>query len=81
MTWVAVAIALSRALPTIASRFAFVTVAIVIAIVVGLSRIYLRVHYLSDVVGGWGLGATIFGLCGLAVLVIGYVRNNAPTRA
>jgi membrane protein DedA with SNARE-associated domain/membrane-associated phospholipid phosphatase len=81
VTWVAVAVALSRALPTIASRFAFVTVAIVIAIVVGLSRIYLRVHYLSDVVGGWGLGAAIFGLCGLAVLVIGYVRNNAPTRA
>jgi undecaprenyl-diphosphatase len=81
VTWVAVAVALSRALPTIASRFAFITVAIVIAIVVGLSRIYLRVHYLSDVVGGWGLGAAIFGLCGLAVLVIGYVRNNAPTHA
>ena len=81
VTWVAVAVALSRALPTIASRFAFVTVAIVIAIVVGLSRIYLRVHYLSDVVGGWGLGAAIFGLCGLAVLVIGYVRNNAPAHA
>ena len=81
VTWVAVAVALSRALPTIASRFAFVTVAIAIAIVVGLSRIYLRAHYLSDVVGGWGLGAAIFGLCGLAVLVIGYVRNNAPTHA
>ena len=81
MTWVAVAVALSRALPTIAARFAFVTVAIVIAIVVGLSRIYLRAHYLSDVVGGWGLGAAIFGLCGLAVLVIGYVRNNVPTHA
>ncbi len=81
VTWVAVAVALSRALPTIASRFAFVTVAIVIAVIVGLSRIYLRVHYLSDVVGGWGLGAAIFGLCGIAVLVIGYVRNNAPTHA
>ena len=45
-----------------ASRF--VTVAIVIAVAVGLSRIYLRAHYLSDVVGGWGLGAAIFALCG-----------------
>jgi membrane-associated phospholipid phosphatase len=81
VTWVAVALAVSRALPTIASRFAFVTVAIVIAIAVGLSRIYLRVHYLSDVVGGWGLGAAIFSLCGIAALVIGYVRNNALTRA
>ncbi|HSS58160.1 MAG TPA: bifunctional DedA family/phosphatase PAP2 family protein [Solirubrobacteraceae bacterium] len=77
VTWVAVAVALSRALPNVASRFAFVTVAMVIAVVVGLSRIYLRAHYLSDVVGGWGLGAAIFALCGSGALVIGYVRNNA----
>jgi membrane-associated phospholipid phosphatase len=79
VTWVAVALALSRALPNLASRFAFVTVAIVIAVVVGLTRIYLRAHYLSDVVGGWGLGAALFALCGSAALVIGYVRNNART--
>ena len=35
VTWVAVAVALSRALPNVASRFAFVTVAMVIAVVVG----------------------------------------------
>ena len=79
MTWVAVAVAVSRALPTVASRFAFVTVAIAIAFAVGVSRIYLRAHYLSDVVGGWGLGAALFALCGVATLVIGYVRNNAVT--
>ena len=79
VTWVAVALAVSRALPNLASRFAFVTVAIVIAIAVGVTRIYLRAHYLSDVVGGWGLGAALFALCGSAALVIGYVRNNART--
>jgi membrane protein DedA with SNARE-associated domain/membrane-associated phospholipid phosphatase len=79
VTWVAVAVALSRALPNLASRFAFVTVATAIAAAVGLSRIYLRAHYVSDVVGGWGLGAALFALCGTAVLVIGYVRNNART--
>jgi membrane protein DedA with SNARE-associated domain len=79
VTWVAVAVAVSRALPNLASRFAFVTVAIVIAAAVGLSRIYLRAHYLSDVVGGWGLAAAIFAFCGTAALVIGYVRNNART--
>jgi membrane-associated phospholipid phosphatase len=77
MTWIAVAVALNRVLPNLASRFAFVTVALVIAAAVGISRLYLRVHYLSDVVGGWGLGAAVFALCGTAVLVIGYVRNNA----
>jgi membrane-associated phospholipid phosphatase len=78
--WVAVAVALGRALPTLASRFAFVTVAVVVAALIGLSRVYLRVHWLSDVGGGWGLGLTVYALCGLTVLVIGYVRNNA-TRA
>ena len=77
VTWVAVAVALSRALPNLASRFAFVTVATAIAAAVGLSRIYLRAHYLSDVVGGWGLAAALFALCGTVALVIGYVRNNA----
>ncbi|MGZ6674970.1 MAG: phosphatase PAP2 family protein, partial [Solirubrobacteraceae bacterium] len=79
VTWIAVAVALSRALPNVASRFAFVIVAIVIAVVVGVTRIYLRAHYLSDVVGGWGLGAALFALCGSGALVIGYVRNNART--
>jgi membrane protein DedA with SNARE-associated domain/membrane-associated phospholipid phosphatase len=79
VTWVAVAVAVSRALPNLASRFAFVTVATVIAVAVGASRIYLRAHYLSDVVGGWGLAAALFALCGTVVLVIGYVRNNALT--
>jgi membrane-associated phospholipid phosphatase len=79
VTWVAVAVALSRALPNLASRFAFVTVAMVIAAAVGASRIYLRAHYVSDVVGGWGLAAALFALCGTVALVIGYVRNNAAT--
>jgi membrane protein DedA with SNARE-associated domain/membrane-associated phospholipid phosphatase len=77
VTWVAVAVALGRVLPGLASRFFFVTIAIVIAAAVGLTRAYLRVHYLSDVGGGWGLGVTVFALCGMVALVIGHVRNNA----
>jgi membrane protein DedA with SNARE-associated domain/membrane-associated phospholipid phosphatase len=79
VTWVAVAVAITNARPNLASRFAFVTVATTIAAAVGASRIYLRAHYLSDVVGGWGLAAALFALCGTAALVIGYVRNNVRT--
>ncbi|MEN3284886.1 MAG: hypothetical protein V7607_6026 [Solirubrobacteraceae bacterium] len=79
-TWVAAAVALRRVLPSPASRYVLVTIAIVIGAAVGLSRVYLRVHYLSDVGGGWGVGLTVYSLCGMAALVIGHVRNNARAR-
>jgi membrane protein DedA with SNARE-associated domain/membrane-associated phospholipid phosphatase len=81
LAWVAVAVMLSHVLPSLASRFAFVTVGIVIAVVVGATRLYLRAHYLSDVLAGWAAGAAIFALCGIVALVIGFVRNNARTPA
>ena len=34
-----------------------IAVAVAIAVAVGLARIFLHVHYLSDVVAGWALGA------------------------
>jgi membrane protein DedA with SNARE-associated domain/membrane-associated phospholipid phosphatase len=80
ITWIAVAAALSRTLPNLASRFAFVTVALVVAVVVGLTRIYLRTSFLSDVVGGWALASFLFAFCATVAVVIGYVRNNAAGR-
>ena len=81
LTWVAVAVILSRVLPNLASRAALITVAVVIAAVVGLSRVYLRAHWLSDVTGGWGLGAALFSLCGLCALVVNYMRHNGREAA
>jgi membrane-associated phospholipid phosphatase len=80
IAWVACAIVAARGGHRWSTRFAIVTIAVVVASAIGASRIYLRAHYLSDVVGGWGLGAALFALCGLATLVIGYVRNNAATQ-
>jgi len=74
--WVAVAVVMARAVPGIASRSALVAAGLVVAVVVGLSRIYLRVHYWSDVAGGWGLGAAILGICAIVALVVAHFRNN-----
>jgi undecaprenyl-diphosphatase len=80
VTWIAIAVAIGRVLPGVASRFALFTVALVIAVVVGLTRIYLGVQYLSDVTGGWGLAATIFSTCSLAAVVVAHLRDN-PRRS
>jgi membrane protein DedA with SNARE-associated domain/membrane-associated phospholipid phosphatase len=76
IAWVACAVVLVRAGSTFATRFAVVTVAIVLAAVIGLSRVYLRVHYLSDVEGGWGVGVAIFALLGMVAVVVGWLRQN-----
>jgi membrane protein DedA with SNARE-associated domain/membrane-associated phospholipid phosphatase len=81
VAWVGCAIVLVRGGAGIATRFAVVTFAIVLAVVIALTRVYLRAHYLSDVEGGLAMGAAIFALCGVVALVVGYVRQNgAPQR-
>ena len=76
VAWVACAVVLARGGHRWATRFALVTIAVAIAAFVGASRIYLRVHYLSDVMGGFALGTAIYALVGVVVLVIGAVRNT-----
>ena len=47
-------------------RTAFVTVIITLIALIGISRILLGVHYLSDVVGAWAVGITWLGITALA---------------
>ena len=58
---------LTRRLRLVTSS-ALVFVALGIAAAVGLSRVYLRAHWWSDVAGGWGLGAGIFACSGQSSL-------------
>jgi undecaprenyl-diphosphatase len=74
---VAIAVIATRVLGGIVSRTAVVLVAVLIAAVIGGTRIYLRAHYLSDVIGGFGLGLAIFAGCAALALVVGFIRQNA----
>ena len=47
-------------------RTAFVTVIITLIALIGISRILLGVHYLSDVVGAWAVGITWLGVTAFA---------------
>ena len=77
VTYVAMAVVAARLLPGFASRAALVFGAIVVAAIVGLTRVYLRAHYWSDAVGGWALGAGIFGAVATIALLVSYIRHNA----
>jgi undecaprenyl-diphosphatase len=76
VTYVAVAVALAHVVPRLAGRAGIIVAAIVLAAAIGLSRVYLHVHYMSDVLGGWGLGAALFSVCGCTALLVAAVRHN-----
>jgi undecaprenyl-diphosphatase len=59
-----------------AARFAVLTVAVVAVVLVALSRVYLRAHFLTDVLGGVALGMAIWALVGIVALFAGAVRHN-----
>lgn len=73
--WLAVTIVI-RLRPGMAWGAAVVATGIALTALVGLSRVYLGVHYLSDVTAGWALGVAAFSLCAALALVISQVRQN-----
>ena len=79
VAYVAVAVALWRAIPALGGRAVVIVTGLVIAAGIGLSRVVLHVHYLTDVLGGWGLSAACFATCGAVAVVIGYVRHTEAT--
>ena len=77
VAWVAIAVAVARVLPGWGARAGVVVASVVLVVVVAASRMYLRVHYFSDVVAGAGLGAASFAVCAAVALFVGHVRHNA----
>jgi membrane protein DedA with SNARE-associated domain/membrane-associated phospholipid phosphatase len=77
---VACALVLARAGVGWALRFAVLTVAVVVVVVVALTRVYLRAHYLTDVLGGVALGVAVWALVGIAALFAGAVRHNGAPK-
>ena len=78
--WLAVTVAF-RLRPGWTYGTALIVAGLVLTAAIGLSRVYLGVHYFSDVAAGWGLGASAFALCGAVAMVIGHIRNNQGRRS
>jgi membrane protein DedA with SNARE-associated domain/membrane-associated phospholipid phosphatase len=75
VTWLAVAVLLAREGPA-TRRVTLVLAGLSATVLIGLSRVYLRVHWLSDVGGGWAVGLAVFSICGCIALVVQYVRHG-----
>lgn len=56
----------ARAMPQRRLKLYVMTVAVLLAAIVGLSRIYLGVHWATDVMAGWCVGAAWAATCWLA---------------
>jgi undecaprenyl-diphosphatase len=76
VAWIACATVLVRCGVGWAGRVAAVTLAVILVAVVGVTRVYLRAHYLTDVLGGIALSVAIWSLVGILALFARRVRHN-----
>lgn len=73
--WLAIALTV-RLRPGWSGGTALLTAGILLTAAIGLSRVYLGVHYLSDVSGGWALGVCAFAIATVVSVLVSYFRHN-----
>jgi undecaprenyl-diphosphatase len=54
---------LAQVVPRRADKIYFITVALMLTLLIGVSRVYLGVHYPTDVLAGWSVGLAWALLC------------------
>jgi undecaprenyl-diphosphatase len=69
--YLTLAVLISRALPTRRLRIFAVATGALLAFMIGTSRVYLGVHYPTDVLAGWSIGLAWALICGLIARWLG----------
>ncbi len=81
VAWSAGAVALALAAPGARRRAGLLAAGVAVTVGVGLSRIYLSAHWLSDVLAGWSVGVGVFAACALVARYAGRTRHNGAESA
>ena len=66
VAYLTMAALLARAVPALHTKIYFFVVAVVLIGLIGCSRVYLGVHYPTDVLAGWCVGSAWAILCCVA---------------
>ena len=77
VTYLTLGILLAKSERSQAVRIYLISAAILLSVLIGVSRIYLGVHWPSDVLAGWCVGSTWAFACWL---VADFIQNRHPRR-
>ena len=80
LVWLTLAVMLAREQPSRTVKVYLVCLAALVAGAVGVSRVYLGVHWPSDVAAGWALGTAWALVCWAAAAWLGSRGNIEPER-
>jgi undecaprenyl-diphosphatase len=78
MVFLTLATLLARAHEDLRVRIYLITIAIILTSMVGMSRVYLGVHWPSDVLAGWSIGALWAAFCSLTGKALQKKRRIEP---
>jgi undecaprenyl-diphosphatase len=66
--WLALAIAVSVIMPARGARVAVIAAGALVTVLVGLTRVYLRAHFASDVLAGYAVAVAMYSMATIVII-------------